>query len=479
MFSNCFQRREIAFICFFFSAILFQSCTNTSVEHSTEKEDVGKTVNNNFPDFGKMISPAEFQEKYPGEKVFELSQAFPLTKPDDSQLPEFLNIPFDEDEHWMEYINAVRDYSFEGMIEVDFVAQKSKVRNWYHMPWMHWGPQGSEGFHGLAKEAEIGPYQLGPKQTKEHQTYALGFYNEFAGYTLAQMWKDGDNPDPNATQKPNGFPVGTVIFKLLFTDADESEVDYLVNPMTWNAYITPSWNNGLDTGRIVKQMHLIQMDVMVRDPRAEKYGTGWVFGTFCYNGKLNNGKEGSRRAENLVPVGIQFGNDPQDTTNFINPYPVTRTIINPNLKQTKINPDSTQLPPQHLGWGGRLDGPVDLNTASCMSCHATAEFPQVAPLVPKQAFIGDTNAVGQLTKLTDTQAAAFKEYFQNLECATSYTPEATSCDFSLQVSLALGYFTEWKDQDVAGYWDDEFEKLPIPMHRDGTLKSSAPQNELK
>lgn len=456
---------------------LLSSCSSPGPDEDETETASGSTVNNNFPDFGRMISPADFHSMYPGEKVFQLSQDYPLEMPDADQLPEFLNIPFDEDERWMEYINAVRDYSFEGMIDVNFVAQESKTRKWYHMPWMHWGPQGSEGFHGLAKEAEIGPYQLGPKQTGAYQTYALGFYNEFAGYTLAQMWKDGDNPDPYATQKPNGFPVGTVIFKLLFTDADETDADYLVNPMTWNAYITPSWNNGLDTGRVVKPMHLIQMDVMVRDSRADKYGTGWVFGTFCYNGKLNDGKEGAYRAENLVPVGIQFGNDPQDTTNFINPYPVTRTIINPNLKQTKINPDSTRLPPQHLGWGGRLDGPVDLNTSSCMSCHATAEFPQIAPLVPKEAFIGDTNALGQLTKLTETQAAEFKKYFENLECATPYTADATSCDFSLQVSLALGYFTEWKNENVAGYWYSEYERLPTPMNRDGSPKIQASESQ--
>lgn len=458
------------------TTFILDSCSPPSSTSTEEAEQTnGKFVKNNFPDFGRMISPAEFHSKYPNDRVFKLSQDYPLEMPDDSQIPSFFDIPFDEDERWMEYINAVRDYAFEGMIDVDFIAQESKVRKWYHMPWMHWGPQGSEGFHGLAKEAEIGPYQLGPNQKTSHQTYALGFYNEFAGYTLAQMWKDKDNPDPYATQKPNGFPVGTVIFKLLFTDADESEVDYLVNPMTWNAYITPTWNNGQDTGRVVKKMHLIQMDVMVRDPRADQYGTGWVFGTFCYNGKLNNGKEGSFRAENLVPVGIQFGNDPQDTTNFINPYPVTKTIINPNLKQTKINPDSTQLPPQHLGWGGRLDGPVDLNTSSCMSCHATAEFPQIAALVPKESFIGDTNALGQLTKLTETQAQEFIDYFKNLECATPYTADATSCDFSLQVSLALGYFTEWKDEEVEGYWTSEFERLPIEMNRDGSLKINVPQ----
>ena len=457
--------------------LVIQSCKHSEPERK-HKGYEAKTVNNNFPDFGRMISPAEFVANYPGEKVFQLKQDYPLEMPDESKIPDFFNIPFDDDDRWMEYINAVRDYCFEGMIDVDFVAQESEVREWYHMPWMHWGPQGSEGFNGLAKEAQISPYQLTPEQKNPHQTYALGYYNEFAGYTLGQMWKDADNPDAYATQNPKGFPVGTVIYKLLYTDADETEVDYLVNPMTRKAYVTPTWNDGQDTGRVVKDMHLIQMDVMIRDPRADKYGTGWVFGTFCYNGKLNNGKTGSMRAQNLVPVGIQFGNDEQDTTNFINPYPPTETIINPNLKETKINPNKEELPPQHLGWGGRLDGPVDLNNASCMSCHSTAEYPQAAALVPAEAFEGIKKPVkpgskdSVLVKLTNTEAAAFKKYFTNSRCGTPYSEGTTSCDFSLQVSLALGYFTEWKNDNVEGYWYKEYERSPLEMHRNGELKAS-------
>jgi hypothetical protein len=427
-----------------------------------------KTVRNNFPDFGRMVSPQYFLDSFPGEEVFKLRQDYPKTMPDKSELPSFLEIPFDDD-NWMKYINAVRDYCFDGMIDVDFKAQKCKTRDWYHMPWMHWGSQGSEGFHGLAKEAQINPYQLTATQTNPHQTYALGYYNKFAGYTLGKMWANPLEPDAYATQNPEGFPVGTVIFKLLFTDADETEVDYLVNPFTWKAYITPSWLDGGDTGRVVTNMHLIQMDFMVRDPRADKYGTGWVFGTFCYNGKLNGDKTGAQRAKNLVPVGIQFGNDPEDTANWINTYPITQTMINTNLKQTKINP-SKDLPAQHLGWSGRLDGPVDLNTASCMSCHATGEFPQIASLVPKQCFIGNYNAAGQLTELTETDAPAFRKYFTNLRCGTPYDSTATSTDFSLQVSLALGYFWEWKNGVIGGYWYDDYERVKSPAHRSGKHK---------
>lgn len=447
------------------------ACTPTTTSTANEEEPSATFVNNNFPDFGYMIPVDTFKKYYPDEEAFKLKQDYPMSMPSDSEIPDFLNIAFDEGDQWKDYIDAVRDYCFEGMMEAGFDANKNKVREWYHMPWMHWGPQGTEGFNGLAKEAQISPYQLTPEQVNSHQTYALGYYNSFAGYTLGQMWKRSTIPYPGATDAADGggFPVGTVIFKLLYTDADESEVDYLTHPYSIKGYVTKTWD---DTEREIKDMQLIQMDFMVRDPRADKYGTGWVFGTFCYNGKLNEGKTGAERAKNLVPVGIQFGNDPQDTTNFINPYPPTRTIINPNLKETKINPDSTRLPPQHLGWGGRLDGPVDLNTASCMSCHATAEYPQVAALVPAEAFQGDTNSQGSYTKLTNTHTVAWRKYYSNIRCGTSYTEGATSCDFSLQVSLALEYFYQWKSQDEAGKWSEDY----LQPHPNG-IQRGAPANK--
>ncbi|MBB5877842.1 hypothetical protein GGR66_003231 [Xanthomonas sp. 3498] len=48
----------------------------------------------------------------------------------------------------------------------------------------------------------------------------------------------------------------------------------------------------------VKKVALIQMDFAVRDSRIP--GTGWIFGTFQYNGAVS-GKPGW---QNLVPVGV-------------------------------------------------------------------------------------------------------------------------------------------------------------------------------
>ena len=51
-----------------------------------------------------------------------------------------------------------------------------------------------------------------------------------------------------------------------------------------------------------------------------------MFGTFAYNGQVNN----ANKFLNLVPVGVMWGNDPDDTTNTTNPFPPTETKVNPN-----------------------------------------------------------------------------------------------------------------------------------------------------
>jgi hypothetical protein len=156
-------------------------------------------------------------------------------------------------------------------------------------------------------------------------------------------------------------------------------------------------------------------------------------------------------------------------------------MINDTLKQTFINP-AGDLPPQHLGWGGRLDGPVDLNAASCMSCHATGEFPQIASLVPfPDIFQGDVLPNGSIYYLTETNTPKWKKYYQNLRCGTAYDPEhATSTDFSLQVSLALGYYWQWKNRDLGGFFSDEYNRVAQPLRRGGQpMNGQAINNRVK
>ncbi|HEX7815954.1 MAG TPA: hypothetical protein VF436_12560, partial [Dyella sp.] len=210
-------------------------------------------------------------------------------------------------------------------MESDWYVQNNKVRAWYHAPWQHYGPSGREGIHGLTKEAQIQPKQLAPTQVTSGQTYAVGIYNDIGGYTFGEVWKDPENPDPSYTSQPNSFHEGTVVCKPLFADVDLKQVPFLVNPVLWDAYVTNTFNSA---DRSIRKVALIQMDFAVRDSRIP--GTGWIFGTFQYNGA----KTGKPGWDNLVPVGVMWGNDPEDTGDTYTNKQPTVTKINPDLKQT-------------------------------------------------------------------------------------------------------------------------------------------------
>ena len=377
--------------------------------------------------------------------LFVLSQDYPEQVPTDR--PDFLSMNFKAD--WKAYMMKVRDYCFEGNTDIDFRVEHNKTRKWYHMPWQDYGPRGREGIHGLTKEAQVQGQQLASSQTYLNgQTVAVGFFNAPGGYTIGQVWADHMNPDAAKSSRPNGFPVGTVIFKLLFVDVPPAQVPSLSSPKQWQAYIdtcykapcNPQQPSNMNNPRVLKQVALIQMDIAVRtdDKQAP---TGWLFGTFQYNGAMGNADGWS----NLVPVGLMWGNDGTITadtyTQISFPNPPDKTKINPQLKETVINSDPNELPPTHLGWNGRLNGPVDNPISSCMSCHMTAQWPSYAALNP--AFAGYKGPRG--TKY-------WMRWFQDVACATPFgnylppngAPETginpMSTDFSLQLSESIQNF---------------------------------------
>ncbi len=355
--------------------------------------------------------------------VFKLSQDYPKQPPPKANLPAFMTMEFQKD--WRNYMIQVRSYCFEGNTNTDWRVENNKVRRWYHIPWQHYGPSGREGVHGLTKEAPVQPQQLATTQTYVGgQTYAVGVFNEFGGYTLGRVWADHDNPDPAQTTAPNGFLEGTVICKLLFVDVPVEQVPSLANPVQWTGYITDVYKSN---NRSMRKLSLIQMDIAIKDKRAP---TGWIFGTFQYNGQLKK----ADGWENLIPLGLMWGNDPTITDDvYTNPTPAI-TKINPNLKESVINPDTTELPPTHLGWNGRLNGPVDNPRSSCMSCHMTAEVPALSPITP--FFQKDPPPMG---------SPAWMRWFQNARCGTPFDSGTKSADFSLQLSIGITNFYTWKD----------------------------------
>lgn len=339
--------------------------------------------------------------------VFRMSQDYPQTLPPMGNLPwrtlDFKTQPDD-------YIRAVLDYVVEGNPEVDWEVQRNAVRKWYHTPWMHRGSSGREFIHGLTRErnsprpTSAGRGELHQNQTRCHQNWAVGFYNPRGGFVVGQVWANENAPD--ATKAV--FPEGTVVAKLLFTQAATTEVPFLRNTFEWDAHINrPSTGTGCPgTGtRQVQKLRLLQLDVAVRDSRADPT-TGWIFGTFVYDGN----RSGATVWQRMVPVGLMWGNDPALTD--------ARVRAGDKPLESWINPNNQVS--RHLGRGGRLNGPVDNPRSACLSCHATAQTPELSSMLPS--------------------AADPMRWFRNIKAAQPFDAGARSLDYSLQLAMGIQNF---------------------------------------
>ena len=420
-----------------------------------------------FPDFGQLPPPDQFTP----DRVFRLSQDYPRAEPPlEPALARLLAIDYTRD--WKAYADAALAYVLEGNIEDrslqnSFFAEDNKVRPWFHVPWMHWADNGREGLHGLTPEGPIRSKSLSPTQMTWWQTYALAMYNARGGSAIGRVWANPRNPDIMAL-KTRGFPSGTVAAKLMFTTTPVSDAPFLSNPIEWTAYIKKTFSftpTGFPIApREVNTVRLLQVDIMVRDPRADATG-GWVFITYAYNGLQAKarapGQRFDNRWRNLIPVGLMWGQDP-DVTSFRqgNPQPV-KTIINPDLKQTRIN-DDPALPPQHLGFGLRLNGPADNSLSSCKSCHSVAEYPDISPVL---AYTGPGD-----TRQLQCGGPEWMRWFRNLPVGAPFDAGSNSLDNSLSLAISISNFIDAKTRADGGlnsiqYWKGQ--RLPAKSNQRG------------
>ena len=353
------------------------------------------------PESGDVATPfPDSHEPPPGwtGPVFRLSQSYPTSMPGLSPAP-WQKLSFRTQS--AAYLKAVLAYALEGNREVEFRGQDNTVRKWFHAPWMHVGASGREFIHGLTRERTSPPRELAPTQTQPARSWAVSMYNPRGGYVLGQVWKNPDAPDATKAK----FPEGSVAFKLLFTTAPVSQVPYLANSLEWRADINRSSNTGPRP-----TVRLLQIDVAVRDRRANST-TGWVFGTFIYNANAS----GATVWDRMVPVGLMWGNDPERLTN-----------PNRKLRQTVITNPEDHPAPQHLGFQGRLNGPLDNPRSSCLSCHSTAQIPadlsrpSVPGLVPANASAG-----------------VLAQYFRNIAATDPFIEGQLSLDYSLQLQNGI------------------------------------------
>ncbi|MDP3674373.1 MAG: hypothetical protein Q8R44_04660 [Novosphingobium sp.] len=337
---------------------------------------------------------------------FVLSQDYPKTAPADS-MPWQSFDPMTQPDG---YANAVLGYFYEGNLRDDmatsFQPKLNTVRDWYHAPWLDIGSNGREPIHGLTRERASMPHELDPRQDQIWNNWAVGFYNAPGGVMFGKIWADHGKPDAAMAIAPEG----TVTAKLLFTTAPLDQVSWLRGAPEWNAYIFTDLHNPGNippkAPRAIQKVRLLQIDFAVKDQRSS--ATGWVFGTFVYNG----GPTGSAGSgwQHVKPVGVMWGNDPSYTGSG-------------PLEQSWINPE-VALP--HLGYQGRLNGPVDNPKSSCLSCHMTAQSPEsVADLV---------------TNLFPPTPADIPRWFVNLPSGQPFTPGKVSNDYSMQVAFGLANF---------------------------------------
>ena len=301
-----------------------------------------------FVDHDGEIPPPD---KYDGP-LFELSQDYPESVPEPGAQPWLEVNPFQDPDA---YQIVIRDYFLEGMGEADFRAQDNQVRQWYHVPWMHVGNNPREAIRGLTNERASRCKDLGPAQDKWQQNWGIGFYNSMGGYTVGRVWADPKSPDPRRSQ----FREGTVVVKLLFSAAPDSQVPGLQGAPTWTAYIRKAYINcGFSRQpRKVRQVRLLQVDFAVKDGRAK--ATGWFFGSLVYE-KSASGIDAWRK---LSPGGLQWGPD--------HGYGSADSKAGKSLQETYMSDPQPVLSTfkGDLGWLGRLNGPIDNPVSSCMSCH--------------------------------------------------------------------------------------------------------------
>ena len=333
--------------------------------------------------------------------VFQLSQNYPQKLEQEKDLA-WEKIDFKKEPE--RYLRAVLKYAVEGNEEVDWAGQNNKVRKWYHAPWLHWDANGREFVHGLTRERDSLRGELSKSQTNQYQSWGVGLYNGAGGYTVGQVWKNPQAPDPGKAD----FPVGTVSVKIFFTQADEKEVPYLKGAKTWEAFIHEDLQNSLR--RKIETLRLIQVDLAVRDSRADK--TGWVFGAFVYNGLL----EGKTVWDKMVPVGLMWGNDPGVTEEMVKSKEV-------KIQETWLNSDLDFLPKKG-GHAGRMNGPLDNPASSCLSCHSTAQHVPISPLLPPETLP---------LKLK-------MQWFRNLKYPEPFDQEQQSLNYSLQLSEGIRNF---------------------------------------
>jgi mono/diheme cytochrome c family protein len=326
-----------------------------SVPSSSQYNGPLFTLNHNYPDTASAIVNAPWQQALNGKPISSANA--------------------------LNYVNALKQYVEPTITKFLFDRNNWNAANtgWYQEPWT-----------GTIREAILGTYVgsgFGPgtfnSLNKFMTTYVLTFYDQRAAYTLGQIWGK-TAAQPNLQKDAAQFAEGSVIVKFAFTTANYPDWNVMQNALTYPVYDTGTAYT--DPVYKIRNVSFFQFDIIVKDSKTAPK-TGWVFSTLVYD----KNAPGKTAWDKMVPLGAQWGNDPDVNS--------TKNPTQP-LKENVINPKAPFYSKETLGWGGRLSGPNDgavipyaydssakktytnLAASSCMSCHSSAQDQFISFLLP-------------------------------------------------------------------------------------------------
>lgn len=240
---------------------------------------------------------------------------------------------------------------------------------WYNEPWLG-GLRDS--IHGTYPAGEFGPEIFpGTGLRTTFNTHVLTYYDARAAYTLLNFWGSSAMTPTLAAQNAQFVDGAIAVKAAVFASTDKNAPrdwwDALKGAQEWPLYIPV----GTATTPSVWPSYVVQFDIIVKDVKSAPK-TGWVFMTLVYDADAPGDFW-----DKMVPLGAQWGNDPQATK------PGDPLVENWN------NPAAPKYAKLTLGWGDRLTGPNDGGRndiavngkvmknepdSSCMSCHSTAQW---------------------------------------------------------------------------------------------------------
>jgi hypothetical protein len=416
-------------------------------------------------------NPPPFDGPY---KFRQLSRNYPTSPPARSWLDVKPRgrITLDNANDYMAKLKAYVEPSMRKMVEAP--AQWDPAANgWYDMPWMGAAADAEDG-----RDPILGSFtgQIILASSEQHhdlkadtQNHTVIYYDGMAASTLGDIWRDVKNPALAAAF----YREGSLVVKSGGVAATPEQWQETDGAAQWRVYRPPvdqvMWNrtHGPTDQKpwtpVVQNLRVMQFDIIVKDVDAAPE-TGWVFATFVYD---RNAPKGTGPWDQLVPLGVTWGNDPEADGYYTGHPPVDpKNPHGPLLKQFWRNPKAPEYAAATLGWGGRLSGPIDIaerhgvllvknvpagkfksdsaceaiphtpitgpfRASGCLSCHGTSQTGISARMYPSPVA-AHLPSDGQPFCLYTPGTAEWRPWFQN---RNGHTPQVSATPAAITASV--------------------------------------------